>query len=173
MPAVSPLTTRPIPWRAPQSFPGHPSGNGCLGEACTGTGEGQVRVATTQVFSPILRAVTGDCRCNAPVNGWRCLAAGRNEPAVPSAAVRLGRLGSGGSARRRCRPADSAGRTAGRHFGRPSRPAGPPPGGVGQIFGQNPRRRSWPAKPPPRISAEDRRRASPPFHSDELCLALE
>ena len=28
---------------------------------------------------------------------------GRNEPAVPSAAVRLGRLGSGGSARRRCR----------------------------------------------------------------------
>ena len=39
--------------------------------------------------------------------------AGRNEPAVPSAAVRLGRLGSGGSARRRCRPAESAGRTAG------------------------------------------------------------
>ena len=35
---------------------------------------------------------------------WVCLV-GRNEPAVPSAAVRLGRLGSGGSARRRCRPA--------------------------------------------------------------------
>ena len=45
--------------------------------------------------------------------------AGRNEPAVPSAAVRLGRLGSCGSARRRCRPAESppgtlAGRSAGR-----------------------------------------------------------
>ena len=52
--------------------------------------------------------------------------AGQNEPAVPSAAVRLGRLGSSGSAWRRCRPADSAGRTAGRHFGRPSWPAGPP-----------------------------------------------
>ena len=38
---------------------------------------------------------------------------GRNEPAVPLAAVRLGRLGSGGSARRRWRPADLAGRTSG------------------------------------------------------------
>ena len=52
---------------------------------------------------------------------------GRNEPAVPSAAVRLGRLGSGGSARRRCRPAGppagtSAGRTAGTY------PAGGPAG---------------------------------------------
>ena len=44
--------------------------------------------------------------------------AGRNEPAVPLVAVQLGRLGSGGSAQRRCRPADSAGRTAARHFGR-------------------------------------------------------
>ena len=52
--------------------------------------------------------------------------AGRNEPVVPSAVVRLGRLGSGGSARRWCRPADSAGRTNARHFGRPSRPAGLP-----------------------------------------------
>ena len=36
--------------------------------------------------------------------------AGRNEPVVPSAVVRLGRFGSGGSARLRCRP---AGRTTG------------------------------------------------------------
>ena len=66
------------------------------------------------------------------------------------------------------RPADSAGRTTGRRFSWPNRPVGPPPGGVGQIFGQNPRRWSWPAKPPPSFSAEDHRRASPPFHSDEL-----
>ena len=36
-----------------------------------------------------------------------CHGAGRNEPVVPSAVVRLGRLGSGGSARQRCRPAES------------------------------------------------------------------
>ena len=40
----------------------------------------------------------------------------------------------------------SAGRTTARWFGRPSRPA----------------------EPPPSFSAEDHRRASPPFHSDEL-----
>ena len=38
------------------------------------------------------------------------MAAGRNEPVVPSAVVQLGRLGSGGSAWQWCRPADSAGR---------------------------------------------------------------
>ena len=43
----------------------------------------------------------------------------------------------------------SAGRTTGRWFGRPSRPA----------------------ERPPTFSAEDHRRASPPFHSDELPLA--
>ena len=40
----------------------------------------------------------------------------------------------------------SAGRTTARWFGRPNRPA----------------------EPPPSFSAEDHRRASPPFHSDEL-----
>ena len=29
-----------------------------------------------------------------------------------------------------------------------------------------------PAEPPPSFSAEDHRRASPPFHSDELDLAI-
>ena len=44
----------------------------------------------------------------------------------------------------------SAGLTAARRFGRPSRPA----------------------EPPPSFSAEDRRRAPPPFHSDELSFVL-
>ena len=69
------------------------------------------------------------------------------------------------------------------------RPAGPPPGGVGQIFGRNPRWRSRPAGPSPggsagqvgrptlplapSFSAEPhRRQASPPFHSDELYVHL-
>ena len=47
--------------------------------------------------------------------------------------------------------ADSAGRTNARHFGRPDR-----------------RPVVQPAEPPPSFSAEDHRRASPPFHSDEL-----
>ena len=85
-----------------------------------------------------------------------------------------------GRDRRRGFLAENLADTTGRWFGRPNRPAGPPPGGVGQIFGQNPRRWSWPdhrpvvrpAEPPPSFSAEDHRRASPPFHSDELGAML-
>ena len=78
----------------------------------------------------------------------------------------------------------------GRRFGRPDhrpavrpagRPAEPPEptrpavsakfsaeilsGGLG--------RPSRPAEPPPSFSAEDRRRAPPPFHSDELCVTAQ
>ena len=74
------------------------------------------------------------------------------------------------------RAGSSAGRTTVRRFGRLSRPTGIPPGGVGRIFGRNPWWRSRPAdfgRPTPplatSLSAEPhRRRASPPFHSDEL-----
>ena len=54
--------------------------------------------------------------------------AGQNELAAPSAAVRLGRLCCGSSTRRRCPPAELAGRTSARHFGRLiGRPDPPPP----------------------------------------------
>ena len=59
--------------------------------------------------------------CGKDVGADQALAwwpAGRNEPAVPSAAVRLGRLGSGGSARWGCRLAEPP----------PGTSAGPPPG---------------------------------------------
>ena len=69
------------------------------------------------------------------------------------------------------RPADSAGRTSARRFGRPAgrtagtyqagRPAEPPPGGFGQIFGQNPPRRSRPAD----FGRPDRRQAVRPAES--------
>ena len=75
---------------------------------------------------------------------------------------RAGRLAAR-TAARRCRPnfrpkgsaavsagRTSAGRTAAWRFGRPSRPA----------------------EPPPSFSAEDRRRAPPPFHSDELAVTM-
>ena len=104
----------------------------------------------------------GSCR----FSPTRTQAVGRNEPAVPSAAVRLGWLGSGGSARRLCRPADSAGRTTGRQFGRPSRPARPPEPTWPVV-----RPAGWPAEPPPggpagRLGQPNRRAVPthPPHH---------
>ena len=101
------------------------------------------------------------------------------------------------------RPADSAGRTSTRRFGRPisagrtaaqwfGRPAGRPnrrpavsakfsakilrgclgrPISAGRTAARRFGRPSRPAEPPPSFSAEDRRRAPPPFHSDELTQA--
>ena len=86
-----------------------------------------------------------------------CSSAGRTSAGTYQAGGPAGRP-AGRTAARRCRPnfrpkssaAVSAGRTAARRFGRPSRPA----------------------EPPPSFSAEDRRRAPPPFHSDELKVEL-
>ena len=66
----------------------------------------------TDVRPPELPGVTLRRRSSAapPWPSSIRVGAGRNEPAVPSAAVRLSRLGSGGSARRRCRGSGDCGR---------------------------------------------------------------